>query len=336
MRDLLVRYLLGELDSSERQQLEAKLQKSPELRRELAYLQACMPDEPKPPAADEPPPDLASRTLERISSGEKDGPRREEALAMAAAIEPPAGSARWSLADMTAAAGMFLAVSMLFLPAVRQSRDAARRTECANNLRQLGSLLIQYSEDHGGFFPMVAGDENAGIFAVRLVHERYVTPEELRKLLVCRSSEFGQRVADGQDTVRLPCRKSMESACAKQLAELRRTMSGSYAYRIGYIDGDRYFGIRNERSPHEPLLADAPSYTMANLQSANHGGYGQNVLRQDGSVGYQKTCTVLVPEGEDQLFLNNDDMPEAGRGRLDAVLVRSEATPGLVPEATVP
>mgnify|MGYP001457212041 CR=1 FL=1 len=335
MRDLLIRYLLGELDGPERTQLEAQLDTSPELRRELAYLQACLPAEPKPPAADEPPPDLASRTLERITCGGCD-PADEDHLALVAAVDPPASSARWSMADLTAAAGMFLAVSMLFLPAVRQSRDATRRVECANNLRQLGTLLIQYSDDHGGFFPVVGREQNAGIFAVHLVHESYVSPQELQQLLVCRSSDLGERVATGQDTVRLPCRKSLNSACAKQLAEMRRTMSGSYAYRIGYVDGDRYFAIRNERSPHAPLLADSPSYLMANLQSANHGGCGQNVLRQDGSGPYLKASVVLGPTGEDQIFLNHNEDPEAGHGKFDAVLVRSDATPGLVPPNSVP
>jgi hypothetical protein len=335
MRDLLVRYLLGELDAREREQLEAELHKSPELRRELSYLRACLPDEPKPPAAEGPPRDLASRTLERIACGDT-CPPSDDACRALADVEPPTGSARWSLADMTAAAGMFLAVGMLFLPAVRQSRDAARRTECANNLRQLGTILIQYSEDHGGFFPVVGRDDNAGIFAMHLVHERYATPEELQRLLVCRSSELGERVANGQDTVRLPCRKSMASACANQLAEMRRTMSGSYAYRIGYIAGDRYYGIRNERSPRAPLLSDSPSYLMANLQSANHGGCGQNMLMQDGSVGYQRTSMLLAPHGEDQIFLNDVNVPEAGHGKFDTVLMRSDATPGLVPPQSVP
>jgi hypothetical protein len=43
MRDQLVRYLLGELNAQEREQLEAALRDSPELQREFAHLKKCLP-----------------------------------------------------------------------------------------------------------------------------------------------------------------------------------------------------------------------------------------------------------------------------------------------------
>jgi hypothetical protein len=113
-------------------------------------------------------------------------------------------------------------------------------------------------------------------------------------------------------------------------------MSPSYAYSLGYVSGDRYYGIRNEHSSRAPLLSDAPSYKMADLQSSNHGGGGQNLLHHDGSVSYQTSSRVTVPEGEDHLFLNFDGVPEAGQAKTDSVLGRSESTPGLVPEHSIP
>jgi hypothetical protein len=106
-------------------------------------------------------------------------------------------------------------------------------------------------------------------------------------------------------------------------------MGGSYAYRLGYVEGNRYHDIRNENQSRSPLMADAPSFQLAGFMSANHRGCGQNVLFQDQSVRYQTAC--MVPGREDHLFLNTAGIPAAGQGPLDTVLGRSEMTPGIVP-----
>jgi len=41
----------------------------------------------------------------------------------------------------------------LLLPGVQSSREAARRTDCANTMRQLGLGVMQYADTHGERFP---------------------------------------------------------------------------------------------------------------------------------------------------------------------------------------
>lgn len=334
MREQLVRYLLGELNPQEQEQLEACLRDSPELRREFEHLKKCLPgscgedDEFERPAAAGVAAGLAERTLEKICG---DGPCHERphtAAEIAAAYEGPTGTPSWSLADLTVAGGVFLAISMLFVPALRQSRDAARRNDCVNNLRQVGTMLACYSNTHDGFCPTPARHENAGMFAVLLVEDGYAGPEELARLLICRASPVADDVAAKRITVRVPTLCELAAASAKERCFWKRMMSPSYAYRVGYIEDGQYIAIRNNHSCRNAMLADSPCKkrnALENLQSDHHGG--QNILFEDGHVSFQRDCT-LPEQQHDDIYLNDDGNEAAGLDRDDIVLGRSEMVPG--------
>jgi prepilin-type processing-associated H-X9-DG protein len=53
--------------------------------------------------------------------------------------------------------GVFLS---LFLPAVQAAREAARRTQCAANMRQIGLAMQAYQQKYGRFPPSFIPDEN--------------------------------------------------------------------------------------------------------------------------------------------------------------------------------
>jgi prepilin-type processing-associated H-X9-DG protein/prepilin-type N-terminal cleavage/methylation domain-containing protein len=44
----------------------------------------------------------------------------------------------------------------LLLPAIQSARGSARRTQCANNMRQIGLAIHQYAGVHDGRFPLMA------------------------------------------------------------------------------------------------------------------------------------------------------------------------------------
>jgi len=54
--------------------------------------------------------------------------------------------------------GIVLLVAALFLPAYRPAREAARRTECLNNLKQIAMALHQYEHDYDALPPAYTVD----------------------------------------------------------------------------------------------------------------------------------------------------------------------------------
>lgn len=326
MRDLLVCYLLGELSDSEKQTLEAKLDSDPQLSDELERLRQCiMPEDSPTDSYGAPPRNLLDRTVKCVSDSQAgDGELR--------VLDPPAGRCNLSLVDGIVAVGVVFAISMLLLPALRESRDISRRNACQNNLRQLGFAFIDYADDNQGVFPLAKSNENAGIFAFKLADREYLDRNHLTQYLVCPSSAEAEAISKGTLTIHMPSRQQIAAGVAQLPPHVRATMGGSMACRVGYLDGKIYISIYNKGSCRSPLLSDAPSRENLSISSPHHGGCGQNVLFEDGHVGY--VMGHYIPDWDDHLFLNNDQKPAAGMNRLDIVLVRSEVLPAmhLVPQ----
>jgi prepilin-type processing-associated H-X9-DG protein len=68
----------------------------------------------------------------------------------------------------------------LLFPAVQAAREAARRTECANNLRQVGIAVIRYCDDHRGDFPKTTHDTDIDKCWIYTLAEYLESVDEIR------------------------------------------------------------------------------------------------------------------------------------------------------------
>jgi hypothetical protein len=124
---------------------------------------------------------------------------------------------------------------------------------------------------------------------------------------------------------KLPTLREIDSAQGLHLTRLRRTMGGSYGYTLGYFAEGRHCTPCNEGRSYYAVMSDSPSMHLAELQSDNHGGLGQNVLFEDNHVRF---IVNSVREGlGDRLFVNRRGLVAAGTDKEDAVIGSSASPP---------
>jgi hypothetical protein len=335
MREQLIRYLLGELDTEERRELRSQLRESPELQRELDQLRNCFAAN-REDAVDAPPPGrLAERTSERVSNSDEYELAAMSACStrMSASDDAPAGVLGWSLADLTVAGGVMLAVSMLVFPALRDSRDGTRLNVCQNNQYQLWVLVTKHAIDHGGYYPQVRPNEKVGVFAAKLVRRGYIDPDELAVLLVCPSSPVAGKIRAGELRIHIPSREELR---VMPPAELGQAVSGSspcYGDRMAQFIGNEYLDARDFASIYsgfDPIFGDLAGDPQDAMKSHHRGSVIQ-ITNRNGSL---KTFTTESPPafGRDfDLYHNYLGVVAAGIGPHDVVLAPSNAMPGLLP-----
>lgn len=62
----------------------------------------------------------------------------------------------FSLMELLIAVGMVALLTSICVPVIASVRGAARRTQCASNLRQIGQAMSLYASDHNDLYPLAA------------------------------------------------------------------------------------------------------------------------------------------------------------------------------------
>jgi hypothetical protein len=266
-----------------------------------------------------PPPGLAERTC-RFVAEHRAAPMPAKGR-LRPETAPPSWISRMSWLDMAMAATVLVAAGLLIFPAVQNARFRSHLAACQDNLRDLGQSLNQYSQTHGGYLPAVPSQGKlaaAGIYAPVLAQNGLLT--EVNRV-ICPESSLAAR----KNGFRVPTYGELELTPSAKLVDLRPTMGGSYGYNLGYTRNGEYHPTKNLYRDNFAIMSDAPSINGVNLQSTNHGGRGQNVLFENGSVKF--LTATKSPGSNDDIFTNDNGQVAAGLNPNDSVLGSSNTAP---------
>lgn len=320
MDENLVGYLLDALEPDTRLEVEQYVREQPGARQRLELLRNALAPLECDRDTIEPPVGLWVRTLACIAEHRTQTlPPVPEPVILRAT--PATGRTWWRRADVLVAAGLLLCVSALLPPGINHLRFRSDRLACENNLKQFYLALSGYGDRHGGQLPNVSE-----VSAPRRV-AGMVVPVLMQEM---NGKAPALNVACPTQTVRTPRYPPLEQFPAMNKDDFERfadEMLGSYAYTLGYRDGDRYVGHRADAA-HLPIMADRPPLGVENGiagNSPNHGGKGQNVLYGGGNVRF--LADRFVGQPQDDIYANERGRVQAGVRANDAVLGASNASP---------
>ena len=175
----------------------------------------------------------------------------------------------------------------LLLPAVQQAREAARRTQCRNNLKQFGTALHNYLDVHGMFPARQGGSGRINTGAIRNRMSAYVALGPFFD----QTPLYNQIVAAQNDpwtasawwTTLLPI-----TNCPSDVGSQPPTGTKIGTYSYGFCGGDSY--IRSiwdaaERASSVPVVAQP-----------NRGIFGRNACTRASDIKDGTSNTIAMSE----------------------------------------